>query len=61
MLNKVTTRSYGFFFKFSYFFCCGNGFLQQCLKLQKLVKKTQGILGVKEGITLLDESVKKNP
>jgi hypothetical protein len=47
MFNKVTSRSYGYFPKFSYFFWYRNGFLQVGQKLQKLVKKIEGILGVK--------------
>jgi hypothetical protein len=47
MFNKVTSRSYGYFLKFSYFFWLRNGFFQVGQKLQKLVKKTEGILGVK--------------
>jgi hypothetical protein len=46
MFNKVTSGSYGYFFKFSYFFWYRNGILQVGQKLQKLVKKTEGILGV---------------
>jgi hypothetical protein len=48
MFNKVTSRYYSHFLKFSYFFWQKNGFLQVGQKLQKLVKKTEGILGVKE-------------
>jgi hypothetical protein len=44
--NKVTSRSYGHFLKFSYFNFLRNWFFQLCQKLQSLVKKTQGILGV---------------
>jgi hypothetical protein len=47
MFNKVTSGSYGYFFKFSYFFWYRNGILQVGQKLQKLVKETEGILGVK--------------
>jgi hypothetical protein len=47
MFNKVTLRSYCYFLKFLYFFGYRNGFLQVGQKLQKLVKKTEGILGVK--------------
>jgi hypothetical protein len=47
IFNKVTSRSYGHFLKFSYLFWQKNGFLQVGQKLQKLVKKTEGILGVK--------------
>jgi hypothetical protein len=46
MFNKVTSRSYSYFLKFSYFFWYRNEFLQVGQKLQKLVKKTEGILGV---------------
>jgi hypothetical protein len=44
--NKVTSRSYSYFLKFSYFDFLRNWFFQLCQKLQSLVKKTQGILGV---------------
>jgi hypothetical protein len=44
--NKVTSRSYGYFLKFSYFYFLRNFFFQQCQKLHSLVKKSQGILGV---------------
>jgi hypothetical protein len=47
MFNKVTSRSYSYFLKFSYFFWWRNGLHQVGQKLQKLVKKTDGILGVK--------------
>jgi hypothetical protein len=33
MFNKVTSRSYGYFLKFSYFFWYRNGFLQVGQKL----------------------------
>jgi hypothetical protein len=46
MSNKVTSRSYNYFFKFSYFILLRNRFFQQCQKLQSLLKTTQGILGV---------------
>jgi hypothetical protein len=52
MSNKVTLRSYGYFLKILNFFGWRNGFLQVGLKLQKLVKKTEGILGVKGSPTL---------
>jgi hypothetical protein len=52
MFNKVTLGSYGYFFKFSYFFWYRNGILQVGQKLQKLVKKTEGILGVKLSVLL---------
>jgi hypothetical protein len=45
--SKVTSRSYGYFFKFSYLNFLRNRFIQLCQKLQSLEKKTQGILGVK--------------
>jgi hypothetical protein len=45
--NKVTSRSYGYFFKFLYFNFLRNWLFQLIEKLQNLVKKTQGILGVK--------------
>jgi hypothetical protein len=44
--NKVTSRSYSYFLKVSYFYFLRNWFFQLCQKLQSLVKKTQGILGV---------------
>jgi hypothetical protein len=47
MLNKVTLRFYSCSLKFSYFFWKRNGFLQVGQKLQKLIRKTEGILGVK--------------
>jgi hypothetical protein len=47
MFNKVTSRSYIYFLKFSYFFWSRNGFLQVGQKVQKLVRKIEGILGVK--------------
>jgi hypothetical protein len=37
--NKVTSRSYGYFLKFSYFNFLKNWFFQLCQKLQSLVKK----------------------
>jgi hypothetical protein len=40
--NRVTSRSYGHFLKFSYFYFLRNWFFQLCQKLQSLVKKTQG-------------------
>jgi hypothetical protein len=43
MSNKVT---YDYFLKFSYFIFLRNRFFQLCKKLQSLIKKTQGILGV---------------
>jgi hypothetical protein len=46
--NKVTSRSYGYFLKVSYFYFLRNWFFQLRQKLQSLVKKTQGILGVKK-------------
>jgi hypothetical protein len=45
--NKVTSRSYGYFLKISYFHFLSNWYFQLCQKLQSLVQKTQGILGVK--------------
>jgi hypothetical protein len=45
--NNVTSRSYGYFLKYSYFDFLRNWFFQLCQKLQSLVKKTQRILGVK--------------
>jgi hypothetical protein len=45
--NKVTSRSYNYFVNFSYFSFLRNWFFQLCQKLQSLVKKTEGILGVK--------------
>jgi hypothetical protein len=45
--NKVTSRSYNYFLKFSYFYFLRNWFSQVCQKLQSLVQKPQGILGVK--------------
>jgi hypothetical protein len=50
--NKVTSRSYGYFFKFSYFNLLRNWFFQLCQKQQSLVKKTQGILVVKSELLL---------
>jgi hypothetical protein len=47
MFNKVTSRCYGYFLKFSYFFLVEKWILLVGQKLQKLVKKTEGILGVK--------------
>jgi hypothetical protein len=44
--NKVTSRSDGYLLKFSYFYFLRNWFFQLCQKLQSLVRKTQGILGV---------------
>jgi hypothetical protein len=46
MFNKVILRSYSYFLKFSYFFWLRSGFFQIGQNLQKLVKKTKGILGV---------------
>jgi hypothetical protein len=46
--NKVTSRSYGHFHQFSCFYFLRNWFFQLCQKLQSLIKKTQGILGVKQ-------------
>jgi hypothetical protein len=46
MSNKVTWRSCSYFLKILNFFWWRNGFLQLGLKLQKFVKKTEGILGV---------------
>jgi hypothetical protein len=59
MFNKVTSRPYGYFLKFSYFFRQRNGYLQVGQKPQKLVKKIEGILGVKgiEGILGVKELV----
>jgi hypothetical protein len=45
--NKITSISYGYFLKVSYFFWQRNEFLQLGQRLHKLVKKTEGILGVK--------------
>jgi hypothetical protein len=53
MSNKVTSRSYSYFLKFSYFNFSRDWFFQLCQKLQSLVKKTQGILGVKPWTLLL--------
>jgi hypothetical protein len=47
--NKVTSQSYGYFLKFSYFNFLKNWFFQPCQKLQSFVKKTQGILGINNG------------
>jgi hypothetical protein len=44
--NKVTSRSYSYFLKFVYFSFLRNWFFQPCQKLQSLVQKPQGILGV---------------
>jgi hypothetical protein len=44
--NKLTSRSYGYFLKFSYFIFVRNWWFQLRQKLQSLVKKTQGILGI---------------
>jgi hypothetical protein len=49
--NKVTSRSYGYFLKFSYFYFLRNWFFQLCQKLQSLVKEAQGILGVRASST----------
>jgi hypothetical protein len=45
--NKVTSRSYSYFQKIEYFYFLRNWFFQVCRKLQSLVEKTQGILGIK--------------
>jgi hypothetical protein len=44
--NKATSWSYDYFLKFSYFYFLRKWYFQLCQKLQSLVKKTQGILGV---------------
>jgi hypothetical protein len=44
--NKVTSRSYSYFQKIAYFNFLKNWLFQLCQKLQSLVEKTQGILGV---------------
>jgi hypothetical protein len=54
MFNNVTSRSYGYFLKFSYFFWYINRFFQIGQKLQKLVKKIDGILGVKNTIAITE-------
>jgi hypothetical protein len=46
-IQQGNLGSYGYFFKFLYFFWYRNGILQVGQKLQKLVKKMEGILGVK--------------
>jgi hypothetical protein len=48
--NKVISRSYGYFLKYSYFNFLRNWIFQLCQKLQSLVQKTQGILGVNVGV-----------
>jgi hypothetical protein len=55
--NKITSKSYGYFLKFIDFNFLRNWFFQLCQKLQSLVKKIQGILGVK--VILLDINLKK--
>jgi hypothetical protein len=40
MFNKVTSRYYGYFLKFSYFFLVEKWIPPSRSKLQKLVKKT---------------------
>jgi hypothetical protein len=46
MFNKVTSRSYGFFIKVLILFLVEKWIPPSSQKLQKLVKKTEGILGV---------------
>jgi hypothetical protein len=46
IFNKVTSRSYGYFLKFAYFYFLRNWFFQLRQKLRSLVKKSQEILGV---------------
>jgi hypothetical protein len=48
--NKVTLRSYSLFLKFSYLNFLRKSFFQLYKKLQSLVKKAQGILGVNHGL-----------
>ena len=47
--NKVTSRSYGYFLKFLYFYFLRKWFFQLCQKLQSLVRKiSQGTIGIKD-------------
>jgi hypothetical protein len=59
--NKLTSRSYGYFLKFSYFYFLRNWFFQLCQKLQSLVKKTQGILEVNTNQKLFQKFLNQNP
>jgi hypothetical protein len=46
MFNKVTSRSYGYFLKFSYFFLVEKWILPNRSEIAEIGKKTEGILGV---------------
>ena len=54
MYTKVTQRSYSYFAKFSYFGFWRKRLFQLSQNLHNLVKKTQGILGIKR---ILKESL----
>jgi hypothetical protein len=47
VINKVTLRSYGYFFHFLHLIFGEICFLQLCPKLPNIVQKSQGILGAK--------------
>jgi hypothetical protein len=51
MFNKVTSRSYSYFLKFSYFFLVEKWIPPSRSETAKIGQKIEGILGIKELFT----------